>query len=56
MLKKEKIKIIVVLILITIMALTYFFFGKESVVMKSVAGFSLVFWVITMIYLNKKHD
>lgn len=56
MLKKEKIKIIVVLILIAMMGLTYFFFGKESMVMKSVAGFSLVCWVIIMIYLNKKHD
>lgn len=54
MLKKEKIKLIVVLILILMMAITYFIFGKESIVMKSMAGFSLVFWIITMIYLNKK--
>ena len=52
--KKDKIKLIVVLILIVIMATTYFIFGKENIVMKSMAGFSLVFWVVTMIYLNKK--
>ncbi len=54
MLKKDKIKLIVVLILIVLMATTYFIFGKESIVMKSMAGFSLIFWVVTMIYLNKK--
>lgn len=55
MLKKEKIKIVVVLILILMMASTYYFFGKESIVMKSMAGFSLIFWVITMVSLNKKY-
>ncbi|MBI2279564.1 MAG: hypothetical protein HYU68_02580 [Bacteroidetes bacterium] len=52
--KKDKIKLIVVSILIVMIATTYLVFGKESIVMKSMAGFSLVFWIVTMIYLNKR--
>lgn len=55
MLKKDKIKLMVVLILILMMATTYFIFGKDSIIMKSMAGFSLVLWIVTMLYLNKKY-
>lgn len=55
MLKRDKIKLIVVSILVSIMAITYFLFGKESVAMKSAAGFSLASWLITMVYVNKKY-
>lgn len=55
MLQRDKIKLIVVSILVVLMATTYFIFGKESIAMKSVSGFSLVFWIITMVYLNKKY-
>ncbi len=54
MLKKDKIKLVVVSILLVMMVITYFIFGEESIAMKSMAGFSLIFWVATMIYLNKK--
>lgn len=55
MLKRDKIKLVVVSILLVMIASSYIVFGKESMVMKSVAGFSLVFWIITMIYLNRKY-
>ena len=56
MLQKDKIKIIVVLTLIIAMGITYFFEGKESLVMKIVAGFSLVIWLVTLVLLNKKYN
>lgn len=56
MLKRDKIKLVVVSVLLVMIVTTYFIFGKESIVMKSMAGFSLVFWIVTMIYLNKRHD
>ena len=56
MLQKDKIKIIVVLTLIFAMGITYFFEGKESLVMKTVAGLSLVIWLITLLLLNKKYN
>jgi membrane protein YdbS with pleckstrin-like domain len=56
MLQKDKIKIIVVLTLIIAMGITYFFEGKESFVMKIVAGLSLVIWLVTLVLLNKKYN
>ncbi len=56
MLQKDKIKIIVVLTLIIAMGITYFFEGKESLVMKIVAGLSLVIWLVTLVLLNKKYN
>tara|TARA_R110001592_G_scaffold208843_2_gene459891 strand:+ start:6664 stop:6834 length:171 start_codon:yes stop_codon:yes gene_type:complete len=55
MLQKDKIKLIVVLILIIAMGLTYFFVGKESIIMKSVAGASFIIWLLTLFFLNKKY-
>jgi len=55
MLTKDKIKVVVVLILILLMAITYFFVGKESIIMKSVAGSSLIIWLLTLLYVNKKY-
>lgn len=55
MLKRDKIKLIVVSILVGMLTVTYFLFGKESVALKSVSVFSLISWVGTMIYLNKKY-
>ena len=52
--KRDKIKMIVALSLVLIMVITYYFFGKNSLPMKTTAGFSLVFWIATMIYVNKK--
>ena len=55
MLQKDKIKIIVVLALISLMGSTYYFTGKESIVMKSVAGSSLAIWMFTLWLVNKKY-
>lgn len=55
MLQKDKIKIIVVLILVITMGLTYSFVGKESGIMKSVSGASLIIWLLTLFFLNKKY-
>jgi hypothetical protein len=52
--KRDKIKMIIALSLVLMMAITYYFFGKESLPMKTAAGFSLLFWIATMIYVNRK--
>lgn len=52
--KRDKIKMIIALSLVLMMATTYYFFGKNSLPMKTAAGFSLLFWIATMIYVNKK--
>jgi membrane protein YdbS with pleckstrin-like domain len=53
--QKDKIKIIVVLILALVMGITYYFEGKESIIMKSVVGASFAIWLLTLFFLNRKN-
>ncbi len=55
MLKRDKIKISVIAILLLLLGGTYFLFGKESIVMKYVAGACLIGWLATMLIVNKKY-
>ena len=55
MLKRDKIKIIVIAILLLSLGSAYFLFGKESIVMKYVAGTCLIAWLATMFIVNKKY-
>jgi len=54
MYKKDKIKILTLLIMITIIGLTYWFFGKDSIILKSLAAVFLAVWFVLMFILNKK--
>jgi uncharacterized membrane protein len=53
--QKDKLKLIVVVLLVMIMGTTYYFVGKESVVMKSVAVASFGVWLLTLFFVNKKY-
>jgi protein-S-isoprenylcysteine O-methyltransferase Ste14 len=53
--QKDKLKLIVVVLLVIIMGTTYYFVGKESVIMKSVAASSFGVWLLTLFFLNKKY-
>jgi hypothetical protein len=56
LLKKDKIKTIVIAILISLLASSFFIFGKDSSEMKYVSGFCLLTWLGTMFFVNKKYS